>query len=285
MRFGPFELDPAAGVLRRSGVPTRLSPQPLKLLTLLTTRAGDLVTREEIRERLWGTGTFVDFEQGVNHCIRSIRAVLEAGPQNGVYIETVPRRGYRFVAPVEMAGPVPLVPANGTQAPFRDIAPPAEPSAPTLWSRLGRRLQLWLRWPRLGPPGGATGVRLAVLPFDCLTNDAERASLCGLADHISTHLARASIERLNLVPSCSAKALKQTSHPVAAARQTGVHFLLGGSVWSSADRALVNAHLVRVHDEKQLWIESYERVLRDVFEFHCEVARAIAAEARTRLPS
>ena len=94
---------------------------------------------------------------------------------------------------------------------------------------------------------------------------------------------RATGERLHLVSSCSAKALKETRHPVTAAREKGVDYLLGGSVWSFADRARVNAHLVRVSDETQLWTESYERVLGDVLDFHTEVARAIVEGARSRL--
>lgn len=95
-RFGKFELLPEAGQLRKSGAPIHLQPQPLRVLTLLASRAGELVTREEIRAALWGHETFVDYEQGVNTAIRQIRRAV--GPQ---IIETVPRRGYRFIAPLE----------------------------------------------------------------------------------------------------------------------------------------------------------------------------------------
>jgi DNA-binding winged helix-turn-helix (wHTH) protein/TolB-like protein len=281
LRFGPFELDPDGGQLRRSGAPIRLSPQPLKLLVLLASRAGDVVSRDEIRSRLWGTETFVDFEQGVNHCIRSIRSVLEQGPRSPVYIETVPRRGYRFVAPVEAA-------ARGAGASPPDANADTQPLTPVSrepwWRALSRRAGDSLRRWRLRPlPANAT-VRLAILPFDDLTGDAERVSLSGgLTEEISTHLSRAGAERLHLVSACSAKALKQTPHPVSAARQKGVDFLLTGSVWSFAARARVNAHLVRVSDETQLWTESYERVLDDVLDFHTDVAREIAESARIRL--
>jgi TolB-like protein len=191
-----------------------------------------------------------------------------------VYIETVPRRGYRFVAPVELAEALPF-----GAVPSEPLAAPSPPR----WVALSQRLGDWLvsLRQRLRP---ARAVRLAILPFDNLTGEAERVSLSGgLTEEIGTHLSRASGTRLHLVSSCSAKALKQTPHPVSAARQKGVDFLLAGSVWSFADRARVNAHLVRVSDETQLWTESYERVLGDVLDFHTEVAREIAEGARLRL--
>jgi DNA-binding winged helix-turn-helix (wHTH) protein/TolB-like protein len=283
LRFGPFELDPEHGELRRSGAPIRLSPQPLKLLVLLASRPGEVVSRDEIRDRLWGTETFVDFEQGVNHCIRSIRAVLEQGVRSPVYIETVPRRGYRFVAPVR-AGDLEQRAAEAVTERLAATDPAlAIVRAPArgAWARLRRWTQEWLRRSRLWT---RTQVRLAVLPFDNLTGDAEGGSLSGgLTAEISTQLTRAAGEGLHLVSSCSAKALNQMSQPVSAAREKGVDFLLGGTIWSSAGRARVNAYLVRVSDETQLWNESYDRALDDVFKFHTDVARAIAEGARTRL--
>jgi DNA-binding winged helix-turn-helix (wHTH) protein len=101
LRFGTFELDEEAGQLRRDGAPVRLSPQPFRLLVLLVSRAGELVTREEIRQQLWGTDTYVDFDQGVNFCIKQVRTVLHDDAERPLYVETVPRRGYRFIAPIE----------------------------------------------------------------------------------------------------------------------------------------------------------------------------------------
>ena len=100
-RFGEFELDLAAGELRRQGRRLKLQPQPFKLLALLTARAGHLVTREEIRRELWGDGTFVDFDQAVNFAIKQIRDTIQDAAERPLYIETVPRRGYRFIAPIE----------------------------------------------------------------------------------------------------------------------------------------------------------------------------------------
>ena len=101
VRFGQFELDTAAGELRRDGRPLKLQPQPYKLLVLLTGRAGSLVSRDEIRRELWPDGTFVDFDQAVNFSVKQIRDVLRDDAERPVYIQTVPRRGYRFIAPVD----------------------------------------------------------------------------------------------------------------------------------------------------------------------------------------
>ena len=100
LRFGSFELHPGAGELRHQGDLVKLAPQPLKVLELLTRRSGEVVTRAEIREHVWSGDTFVDFEQGLNFCIRQIREVLGDTADAPRFIETLPRRGYRFLMPV-----------------------------------------------------------------------------------------------------------------------------------------------------------------------------------------
>jgi DNA-binding winged helix-turn-helix (wHTH) protein len=115
--FGEFELDLAAGELRRNGRRLKLQPQPFKLLVLLAKRAGALVSRDEIRGELWPEGTFVDFDQSVNFTVKQIRDVLRDVADRPLYIETVPRRGYRFIAPVETEGAEPrrqATPISGT---------------------------------------------------------------------------------------------------------------------------------------------------------------------------
>jgi DNA-binding winged helix-turn-helix (wHTH) protein len=109
-RFGQFELDPAGEELRREGRRRRLQAQPFKLLLLLVRRAGTLVTYEDIRGELWGEGTFVEFDQAVHYAIRQIREALGDSADKPLYIETVPRRGYRFIAPLE-APAAPSAPA------------------------------------------------------------------------------------------------------------------------------------------------------------------------------
>jgi TolB-like protein/Tfp pilus assembly protein PilF len=103
IRFEKFEIDVRASELRRSGTRLKLQPQPLKVLALLASRAGELLTRQEIEQQIWGNQTHVDFEVGLNYCIKQIRAVLEDNAETPRFIETLPRRGYRFIAPVEKA--------------------------------------------------------------------------------------------------------------------------------------------------------------------------------------
>jgi DNA-binding winged helix-turn-helix (wHTH) protein len=117
LRFGEFELDVAAGELRRNSRRIKLQPQPFKLLVLLVRRAGVLVSRDDIRGELWPEGTFVDFDQSVNFCVSQIRDVLRDVADRPLYIETVPKRGYRFIAPVEAGAtvaPPRVLPTDGS---------------------------------------------------------------------------------------------------------------------------------------------------------------------------
>jgi DNA-binding winged helix-turn-helix (wHTH) protein len=102
-RFGEFELDSDSSGLRRCGREVRLQPQPMKLLALLLRNPGAIVTREDIRAELWPEGTYVDFDQAVNFAIRQVRDALGDSAERPVYVQTLPRRGYRFIAPVEDA--------------------------------------------------------------------------------------------------------------------------------------------------------------------------------------
>lgn len=115
MTFGDFELDVDAEQLRRAGKRVKLQPQPFKLLVLLASQAGKAISRDEIRRHLWPEGTFVDFEQGVNFCVKQIREALNDDGAHNLYIETIPRRGYRFRAPVALHQPglSPSQPSSG----------------------------------------------------------------------------------------------------------------------------------------------------------------------------
>src|ERR1700747_2876174 len=103
LSFGPFELNPPSGELRKSGILIKLQPQPFRLLLLLVERSGTVVTREEIQRCLWSESTFVDFEHGINFSINQIRGALADNAEKPRYIETLPRRGYRFIAAVHAA--------------------------------------------------------------------------------------------------------------------------------------------------------------------------------------
>ena len=106
IHFGPFELDPDAEQLRKRGVALKLQPKQFVVLLLLAQRAGEIVSRQEIQQRVWGDGTFVDFDRGINFCINQIRAALGDDADRPRYIETIPRRGYRFIANIDGNGKV-----------------------------------------------------------------------------------------------------------------------------------------------------------------------------------
>src|SRR6476646_3230689 len=116
LRFGDYELDSRAGKLLRDGRPVKIQPQPLRVLGILAERPGEIVSREQLRDRIWGDATFVEFDQGLNYCIRQIRIALRDEASEPVYIETLPKQGYRFIAPilVDAFPPSAPIPSNGT---------------------------------------------------------------------------------------------------------------------------------------------------------------------------
>src|SRR5512139_4215610 len=125
LRFGPFELDVRSGELRRNGTTVRLQPQPFKVLVLLASRPGDVVTREEVQSEVWPAGTFVDFEQSLNFCIRQIRSALGDNANSPRYLETLPRRGYRWIG-----GPVERVTGSAAVREWPRAVPPEAAAAP-----------------------------------------------------------------------------------------------------------------------------------------------------------
>ena len=250
LRFGIFELDLGCGELRRQGLLVPLRPQPLKLLALLVSRPGRVVPRHDIQERLWGTATFVDFDQGVNHCVRQIRTALgdEAGRPR--FVQTLPRRGYRFLGPVE-ALPSPAGPA----------------SADALEAIAVERLVV------------------AVLPFDDLSRDANGGCLGdGLTDEIITQLGRLQPERLAVVSRTSVRRYRQTCKTAfEVGRELGAPYIVEGSVRQAGGRVRACAQLVEARLQTQLWAETYERPGGDLLAAQSEVGEAIARDVRVAL--
>ena len=241
LRFGVFEFDIKNGELRKEGSPVRLKPQPLKLLTLLVSQAGDVVGRNDIQERLWGPGTFVDFEQGLNQCVRQIRMALGDDAINPRYVQTLPRRGYRFL-------PAPQMPEAND-----------------------RRIHSGLE--------NVERPVLAVLPFENLSGDCHEDRLGdGLTDELITQLGR-TYPALGVVSRCSIRRYRNSSKPVVeVGRELGADYIVEGSVRRSVDRIRICAQLVDAEHQTHLWAEPYERTLGDVLSVQCEVAQAIAHE-------
>lgn len=307
IRFGPFELSPKSGELKNKGVTVRLQPQPFKVLLFLATNAGQLVTREELQQEVWAGETFVDFEHGLNFCIKQIRAALGDNAQSPRYIETLPRRGYRFIAPVETIEN--QIAENGYQ-PDVEIArekenlseeetrqPAVTSPASNFWRRTLALLifataiiiAAYFTWKDAGratPP--ATGkVMLAVLPFDNLTSDTDQDYFSdGLTEEMISQLGRLQPQRLGVIARTSImnykgakKDIRQIGH------ELGVDYVLEGSVRRTDDRVRVTAQLIQVSDQTHLWSESYDRTREDALKIQSEVASRIARSLAVELLS
>lgn len=246
LHFGPFELEPGTCELRNAGLVVRLQPQPCRVLAMLVTRAGRLVSREEIQKEIWGGQTFVDFEQGLNFCIRHIRSALGDTAGTPRYIETLPRRGYRFIAPVD--GSVALRPEQ--------------------WRNIETTINK---------------VRLAVLPFENLSSDPKHDYFAdGMTDALITELAQ--ISGLRVISRTSVMRFKGTRKPLPEiAHELNVEAAVEGSVLPAGDRVRVTAQLIEVSSDRYVWAESYERDLQEILALQRKLARAIARGIRVRL--
>jgi TolB-like protein/DNA-binding winged helix-turn-helix (wHTH) protein len=290
VRFGPFELDASAGQLFKSGIPIKLQPQPFRVLFLLIERAGEVVTREEIHKDVWGDTTFVDFERGINFAINQIRGALCDDPEKPRYVETIPRRGYRFISSLEeadgdslaeKASPAPGAPA--TSQPrygalrFTAVGLLLTGVAVFGLDVGGLRSRLMLK---LNPPAIHS---LAVLPLQNLSGDATQEYFAdGMTDGLITNLAE--IGSVNVTSRTSSMQYKQTKKSLPEiARELNVEGIVEGTVQRSGDRVRINAQLIYGPSDRHLWAHSYERDVRDVFMLEREVTEDIARQIQARL--
>lgn len=284
LRFDPFELVLETGELRKSGIPVRLQPQPSKVLLLLASRAGHLVSREEIRDQIWGTDTFVDFDQGLNFCIKQIRAALGDNAEAPRYIETVPRRGYRFIAPVHptQSGAQCAAEAAAAAARLRVLSRVLLTGAALALSLAG--FLVW-RGIQERPTGSSGRVLLAVLPFQNLNADPSQDYLSdGLTEEMIAQLGRLDPERLGVIARTSAMQYKNTKKGInRIARELGVDYVLEGSVRREGSRVRIVAQLIKAGDQSQILAESYERDIQEVLGLQLEVALSVAQMIRLKL--
>ena len=301
LRFGAFELDAKNGDLRRDGVPVKLPPQPFKVLVLLATRPGQLVTREEIQHQVWSGETFVDFELGLNYCLNQIRTALGDHARTPRYIETVPRRGYRFIAPVTPVSP-PAVgaglarPREGKALPYKYVVLAAGGiiavlvvlfalNVASLRDRLLTAVGAGLR----PAPGQVADLPLpkirsiAVLPFENLSRDPEQEYFSdGMTEALISEVGQ--IGALRVISRTSVMTYKGAKKPLPQiARELNVDAVIEGTVLRSGDRVRVTANLLHARTDRHLWAESYEREMRDVLALQGELAQAIAREVRVKL--
>jgi TolB-like protein/DNA-binding winged helix-turn-helix (wHTH) protein/Tfp pilus assembly protein PilF len=294
LRFDDFELDVRVGELRKRGVKLRLQGQPLQVLAVLLNRAGDLVTREELRAQIWAADTFVDFDHSLHNAIARLREVLGDSAETPRYIETLPRRGYRFIAPVERFE---THPASNSAPPKAPAGPPfAEPAAnlrpsasrtylaATILALLVISGALWLGRTATRPTSAATRLdSIAVLPLDNLSGDpSEDFFADGMTDQLITDLAK--VSSLRVISRTSVLRYKGTKKTLPEiARELQVDAVVEGSVVRSGQRVRVTAQLVEASTDQHLWADTYDRNLDDVLQLQGELANAIAQQVRVQL--
>jgi TolB-like protein/DNA-binding winged helix-turn-helix (wHTH) protein len=295
LRFDGFELDFRSGELRKSGVKLRLQGQPIQVLAVLLKRSGELVTRDELRREVWPEDTFVDFDHSLHNAIARIREALGDSAATPRYIETLPRRGYRFIAPVnEVHGNLPVVPMrdqspDGPKEVERGAPPALRSSARAAIAVVFLTIvllgfALWLV-PTLSRPksAGPSLHSIAVLPLDNLSGDSSQDYFVdGMTEELITDLAKVSALRVTSRTSVMRYKGTKKSLPEIA-RELNVDGVVEGSVTRSGNRVRVRAQLLNAVKDQHLWAETYERDLGDVLSLQSEVARAIAQQVRAQV--
>jgi TolB-like protein/DNA-binding winged helix-turn-helix (wHTH) protein len=292
IRFGVFQCDLRTGELHKNGIKVKLSDQPFRLLTLLLQRPGELVTRQELRDQLWPAEEFGEFNDGLNTAINKVRAALDDAADNPRFIETVPRRGYRFIAPVEFE-----VPAS--QAGHAALVSQNENASENVPSYAGflhgirfRRfagglavaaligiaaVSLW--WHLHSHVTSAAEMRIrsiAVLPFENFSGDPSQNFLAeGMTDELTTELAQ--VGSLRVTSRSSVLAYGKAPKPVEQIRKDlGVDAVVEGSVVREGQSVRVDAHLVETFDDRQIWAQSFTENETDILALEDDIARAVA---------
>ena len=301
VRFGTYEVSLQSGEVRKAGVRIRVQQQPMKLLETLLERPGEVVTREELRSRVWPNESFGDFDQAVNIAIAKLRSALGDSAENPRYIETLPKRGYRFIADVSVVDADARIKRpesaagdlSGTETghQLQGTGLPVTPKRP-LWST--RRVIVALAlvlillilavWLFRSPSRAPTGIRsLAVLPLDNLSGDASQDYFAdGMTDELITDLAQ--ISALRVISRTSVMMYKGAHKPLPEiARELNVDAVVEGTVLRSGEQVRITAQLIQAPADKHLWAESYEENLRDTLALQKKVARAIAEQIRVEV--
>jgi TolB-like protein/DNA-binding winged helix-turn-helix (wHTH) protein/Flp pilus assembly protein TadD len=303
VRFGTYEVSLQSGEVRKAGLRIRVQQQPMKLLEILLEHPGKVVTREELRSRVWPSESFGDFDQALNIAIGKLRTALGDSAESPRFIETLPKRGYRFIADVSVvdtnvhpktqepvAGDLPATdPRLTIQDAELAVAPKRRPG-PTRWV-IGALalvtiislaiLSVWLF--RSGAPA-PTGIRsIAVLPLENLSGDASQNYFAdGMTDDLITDLAQ--ISALRVISRTSVMVYKGARKPLPQiARELNVDAVVEGTVLRSGDQVRITAQLIEASTDKHLWSQSYEGELRDTLALQNRVASAIADQIRINL--
>ncbi len=290
--FGVFEADFRAGELRKEGLKIRLPNQSLQILQQLVERSGDVVTREELRQKLWPGDTFVDFEAGLNNAIKKLRDALGDSAESPRFVQTLPRHGYRFIAPVEETAALhPREAIAEARAKFpsgvrwRWVGSGAAVVA-ALAVLLALNAGGWRQrlFRSLGIEAAPVQIKsLAVLPLENLTGDpGQEYFVDGMSEALTTNLAQ--IRSLRVISRTSAMQYKRAKKVLPQiARELKVDAVVEGAVARSGDRVRITAQLIHAPTDRHLWAQSYERELRDVLILQGELAQAIARAIQVEL--
>lgn len=283
VQFGEdFELDPAAFQLRRSGQPLKLERIPLEMLLLFTQHQGQLVTREQIVERIWGKTTNLDADNSINGAIRKIRQVLQDDSEHPRFIQTVTGLGYRFIAPIRGTEPPPAAAAAGEPAPAPSRARGWRAPVAALLVLAAAGTVLVFRSVLARTERRAM---VAVLPFENLTGDAGQEYFSdGMTEEMITQLGARDPEHLGVIARTSVMRYKKDRPPLdRIAGELGVQYVLEGSVRRDANQVRVTAQLIRATDQTQLWARQFDRRPADLLTLQGEIALAIANEIQSSL--
>ena len=285
LRFDSFELDLQAGELRKRGIKLRLQGQPIQVLAILLQSAGNLVTREELRSQLWSADTFVDFDHSLHNAIARIREVLGDSADAPKYIETLPRRGYRFIGPVEEIQASWMEPEKSkTGVPQTTVAMRPDLGSGflvTLVACVALGFAIWMTWQHFYTKGTAPVIRsLAVLPLQNFSGDpAQEYFADGMTEELITELSR--IHAIKVISRTSIMEYKGTKkHLPQIARELDVDGILEGSVRREGDQVRITVQLLDGPNDRHLWSEDYQREMRGILDLQRDMAQAIARHIR-----
>jgi TolB-like protein/DNA-binding winged helix-turn-helix (wHTH) protein/Tfp pilus assembly protein PilF len=279
LRFGIFEVDLRAGEVRKAGLRQKLAGQPFQVLRALLEKSGQVVTREELRHLLWPGDTFVDYDLALKKAVNRLREVLGDSADSPRFIETVPRRGYRFLAEVQAAEAASASPAGQHTHWKLAVSLALVGAAGLLFILNAGRLRT-----RIFANARPSSIRsIAVLPLENLSKDPGQDYFSeGITDALTTDLAQ--IGSLRVISRTSAvyfKGVKETLPKIG--RDLNVDAIVEGTIALSENRVRITAQLIEAASDRHLWAKSYERDLKDVLALQDEVARDIAEEIRIKL--
>jgi len=287
VRFGVFELDVRAGELRKRGVKLPLQGLPIQVLTILLEKPGEVVTRDELRNRLWPADTFVDFDHSLHNAIARLREALGENASSPRFVETLPRRGYRFICPLEtqQTAPVSATPVAAGPSRSHRVLPVIILSLLATVALVVTLNIGGIRSRLSGKPVSAAVHidSIAVLPLKNLSDDREQDYFAdGMTEALITDLGK--VSALRVISRTSVMRYKETSKTLPEiARELQVDALVDGTVTRSGDRLRITANLIQADPERHLWADSYERNLSDVIALQNDVARSITQQIQVEL--